>query len=48
VRAIATDESLSDAIYGSTADGSSDAAPKKAGTIRIAAGWGSAWAGRWG
>jgi hypothetical protein len=35
VRAIATGESLSDAIYGSTADGSSDAAPKKAGTIRI-------------
>ncbi len=35
VRAIATGESLSDAIYGSTADGSSDAAPKKPGTIRI-------------
>jgi hypothetical protein len=35
IPAIATGESLADAIYGSTADGSSDAAPKKPGAIRI-------------
>ena len=35
VPAIANGESLADAIYGSTADGSSDAAPKKPGVIRI-------------
>lgn len=35
VPALATGGSLSEALFGSTADGSSVAAPKKAGTIRI-------------
>lgn len=35
VPALATGGSLSDALFGSTVDGSSTAAPKKAGTIRI-------------
>lgn len=35
VPALATGGSLADALFGSTADGSSSAAPKKAGTIRI-------------
>jgi len=35
VPAIATGSSLNEALFGSTADGTSDAAPKKPGTIRI-------------